>query len=177
MSTHDPTPAARSQGAEAPPTWVRHQLSLWLAVAATTAYLCRNCLVVAEKSIRLELNLSEEQMGFLLGPAFFWSYALIQIPGGWLGEKFGSRLILPIYSVVWSPGNRMLGNRQRILVASRGTNWRWNRTGRIIPLFRDNDFSLVSPDRTRDRKRGPGCGDAGGRPHRGLLDRNSLAAF
>ena len=89
--------------AHSPPTvtWTRWLLSLWLAAAAAGAYLCRNCLVVAEKTIRADLNLTEDQMGLVMG-MFFWSYALAQIPGGWLGTRFGSRLSLPLFSAWWS---------------------------------------------------------------------------
>jgi sugar phosphate permease len=40
-------------------------------------------------------------MGFVLG-AFNWSYALFQVPGGWLGDRFGPRLILTVIVVYWS---------------------------------------------------------------------------
>ncbi|MEO1973926.1 MAG: MFS transporter [Pirellulaceae bacterium] len=87
----------------------RLELSFWLACAAASAYLCRQCLVVAEKSIRGELHISEEQMGMILGPAFFWSYALAQLPGGWLGQLFGTRVMIPIYIVIWSVGTACWG--------------------------------------------------------------------
>lgn len=81
---------------------IRVQVSFWLCVAAAAAYVCRNSLVACEKTIRLDLGLSEYAMGIILGPAFFWSYALAQIPTGWLGERFGSRRCLPLYSMIWS---------------------------------------------------------------------------
>jgi ACS family glucarate transporter-like MFS transporter/ACS family D-galactonate transporter-like MFS transporter len=87
----------------------RLELSFWLACAAASAYLCRQCLVVAEKSIRLELNISEYQMGVILGPAFFWSYALAQLPGGWLGQLFSTRIMIPLYIVIWSLGTACWG--------------------------------------------------------------------
>ncbi len=83
-------------------TRVRVQLSVWLAIAAALAYACRNSISVAEKAIRTDLGISEDAMGFILGPAFFWSYALAQIPGGWLGQRFGSRRTLPGLATVWS---------------------------------------------------------------------------
>ncbi len=83
-------------------TRVRFRLSLWLAIAAALAYACRVSISVAEKSIRTDLGISEDAMGFILGPAFFWSYALTQIPGGWLGQRFGSRQTLPGLATVWS---------------------------------------------------------------------------
>ncbi|HIF33344.1 MAG TPA: MFS transporter [Planctomycetaceae bacterium] len=87
----------------------RLELSFWLACAAASAYLCRQCLVVAEKSIRGELHISEEQMGMILGPAFFWSYALAQLPGGLLGQLFGTRVMIPIYITIWSVGTACWG--------------------------------------------------------------------
>ncbi len=83
------------------PTRARFTLSAWLAGSAAIAYLSRSCIVVAEKTIRLDLGLSEEQMGWVLG-LFFWSYAFAQIPGGRLGERFGSRRCLPAFAVLWS---------------------------------------------------------------------------
>lgn len=104
MPDRDPIFLQQDETAPERPTRARHMLSLWLALAATTAYLCRSCISVVEETMRQDLGLSEKQMGFILGPAFFWSYALAQIPGGALGERFGSRWILPIFSAVWSLG-------------------------------------------------------------------------
>lgn len=98
-----------------PPTRARSSLSIWLALAATTAYLCRNCLAVLEKTIREELTISEEQMGLLIG-SFFWVYALSQIPAGWLGEKFGSRVIIAAYSLIWSLGTACWGLAEGFLI-------------------------------------------------------------
>lgn len=92
-------------------TQVRFQLSLWLAAAAALAYLCRNCIVVAESTVRKDLQLSENAMGFILG-SFFWSYALAQIPGGWSGQRFGSRRMLPILSVAFSAATVLMGMAQ-----------------------------------------------------------------
>ena len=93
-------------------TQVRFQLSIWLAVAAALAYLCRTSISVAEKTIRADLDLSEDMMGFIMGPAFFWSYALAQIPGGWSGQRFGSRRMLPSLSVAFSAAVALMGFAQ-----------------------------------------------------------------
>lgn len=96
------------------PTRARVTLAVWLASAASIAYLCRNCIGVAEKTIREDLGLSEQQMGHVMA-LFFWSYALAQIPGGRLGEKFGSRKVLPALSslgsiamILWSTAGSIL---------------------------------------------------------------------
>ena len=81
---------------------VRFQLSVWLAAAAAIAYVCRTSISVAEKTIREDIGLTEDQMGFILGPAFFWSYALAQIPGGTFGQAVGSRRALTYFSLALS---------------------------------------------------------------------------
>jgi len=91
---------------------IRFQLSLWLAVVAALAYLCRTSISVAEKTIRADLELTEETMGFILGPAFFWSYAVAQIPGGWSGQRFGSRCMLPVLSIAFSAATALVGLAQ-----------------------------------------------------------------
>lgn len=82
---------------QAPRSKARVVLSAWLCSGAMIAYLCRQSLAVAEKTIRLDLKISEESMGDVMG-IFFWSYALFQIPGGLLGKKFGSRIWLPVFA-------------------------------------------------------------------------------
>ncbi len=84
------------------PTRVRFQVTAWLAVAAAIAYVCRNSLAVAEKTIRGDLGITETQMGWILGPAFFWTYALAQIPTAWCVQRWGSRRCLPWVSAAWS---------------------------------------------------------------------------
>ncbi len=95
-------PASQPIAPPESPTRVRHYVTLWLSVAAVFAYLCRNSLVVAESELRADLGLTEGQMGFILGPAFFWTYALAQIPTAWLAERYGSRRCLPVFSTAWS---------------------------------------------------------------------------
>jgi MFS family permease len=41
--------------------------------------------------------------------AFFWAYALAQVPAGWLGDRFGSRGVLALYIVSWSFFTAMIG--------------------------------------------------------------------
>lgn len=104
-------------------TRVRHAVTLWLSAAAVTAYLCRNSLVVAESELRTGLGLSEDQMGFILGPAFFWTYALAQIPTARWGERIGARRALASFSVVWSLAS--------LLIAA-ATGFAWLLASRLI---------------------------------------------
>ena len=82
-------------------TRVRYVVLAWLCAAATIAYTCRQSIGVAESTIRWEVGLSKTQMGLIMS-VFFWSYGIGQIPGGWLGHRYGSRRMLPLLSIVWS---------------------------------------------------------------------------
>ena len=47
------------------------------------------------------LRMSKQQLGGVLG-AFFFTYALMQVPAGWLSDRFGARRALSIYILGWS---------------------------------------------------------------------------
>jgi ACS family glucarate transporter-like MFS transporter/ACS family D-galactonate transporter-like MFS transporter len=93
-------------GVTAPSTGVRYRAITWLSAAAGLAYLCRNAVGVPESTIREELGLTLAQSGWFMG-AFFWSYAIFQVPCGWFSERFGSRIALSIF--IFSSSVAMLG--------------------------------------------------------------------
>jgi ACS family glucarate transporter-like MFS transporter/ACS family D-galactonate transporter-like MFS transporter len=82
-------------------TTVRYRVLAWLLVAAGLAYLCRNAIGVMESTIRQGLGLTLEQSGWFMG-AFFWTYAIFQVPSGWFSERVGSRIALSIFALAWS---------------------------------------------------------------------------
>ncbi|MBA4104587.1 MAG: MFS transporter [Pirellula sp.] len=73
----------------------------WLTVGAGLAYLCRNAIGVTESAIREELGLTLEQSGWFMG-AFFWSYAVFQVPSGWFAQRLGTRIALSVFALGWS---------------------------------------------------------------------------
>ncbi len=64
-------------------------------------YLDRFCVSFAADYIREDLNLSQNQVAWMFS-IFFWSYALAQVPSGWLSDRYGSRIMLSIYIISWS---------------------------------------------------------------------------
>jgi sugar phosphate permease len=83
------------------PTRIRHAV-LWLTVAVyMITYIDRVVISAAVPSIQEEFGFSLVTMGWILG-AYQLSYALFQIPGGWLGDRFGPRRALPAIVVWWS---------------------------------------------------------------------------
>ncbi len=82
-------------------TGVRHRV-LWLAVIVyMITYMDRVCIGHAAPEIRKEFGFDVVTMGWIFG-AFNLSYALFQIPGGWLGDRFGPRRVLTAIVLWWS---------------------------------------------------------------------------
>lgn len=64
-------------------------------------YVDRICISVAKDPIAKSLDLSKEQMGWVLS-AFALGYALFQTPGGMMADKWGARKVLTAIIIVWS---------------------------------------------------------------------------
>ncbi|WOF23965.1 MFS transporter [Microbacterium betulae] len=71
------------------------------ALGLTIAYLDRAALSVAVPFMSDEFAISPAVQGVLLS-SFFWTYALFQVPSGWLLDRFGPRVIYPIAVGWWS---------------------------------------------------------------------------
>ena len=71
------------------------------ALGLTIAYLDRAALSVAMPYMSDEFHISDAMQGVMLS-AFFWTYALFQIPSGWLLDRFGPRVVYPIAVGWWS---------------------------------------------------------------------------
>src|ERR1700693_6349891 len=61
-------------------------------------YLDRVSLANTAPMIIKEFGFSKVTMGVIFS-AFIWAYALFQVPGGWLGDRFGPRRILSVIMV------------------------------------------------------------------------------
>tara|TARA_R110002111_G_scaffold153375_1_gene220077 strand:+ start:1986 stop:3707 length:1722 start_codon:yes stop_codon:yes gene_type:complete len=82
-------------------SYVRYRVIFACMLMAVLLYLDRFCISFAEVFIKDELGLSDRQIAIILG-AFFASYALCQVPSGWLSDRFGARTMLTIYILMWS---------------------------------------------------------------------------
>jgi len=90
------------------PTRVRYLVLAVLCLAATMAYIHRSCISVPAASMQADLALSDTQMGWIMS-SFFLGYTLFQIPGGWLGDRLGTRSALTLFAIVWSLATGMMG--------------------------------------------------------------------
>ncbi len=70
-------------------------------LAIITNYMDRANLSIALPYMKDDLNLSSSEAGFILG-AFFWTYALCQIPAGMLVDRFGAKVVLGAAVIWWS---------------------------------------------------------------------------
>ena len=83
------------------PTLIRWRILAILALASFVSYVLRTNLSFAAPEIMQDLGLSEIEWGWVLA-AFTAGYALFQIPGGVLGDRFGPRRILTLIAVTWA---------------------------------------------------------------------------
>ncbi len=82
-------------------THVRFAVLAFLCVLAFLTYFDRVCIASAQDDIKHDLGLSGAQMGLILS-GFWFTYALFEIPGGWMGDRFGSRKTLSRIVLAWS---------------------------------------------------------------------------
>lgn len=79
-----------------------------LAASVFINYIDRANLGIAAPKLSDELHLSPSQMGVLLS-AFFWSYWGLQIPSGWLVERFNVNWIIAAGFCLWSVATAATG--------------------------------------------------------------------
>ncbi|OCA82092.1 MFS transporter [Pseudobacillus wudalianchiensis] len=80
---------------------MRNWILILLFLGWSLGNLDRYIMNYAVLSITEDLNLSSSSTGLLLS-SFFAGYALMQMPGGWLADRFGPRKVLIAAVVLWS---------------------------------------------------------------------------
>jgi MFS family permease len=81
---------------------------MMLALVLFINYVDRGAVPTAVPLIQHDLHLDNEQVGRMLS-AFFWVYAFIQIPVGWLAERYGAHRVLAAGLVIWSTATMLTG--------------------------------------------------------------------
>lgn len=100
--------ATVADSATARPTHIRYFVVALTVMMSFLLYLDRFCLSLAVGYIKQDLTLTGQQTDLLLG-AFFLSYALGQVPAGWLGDRYGARIMLTLYILLWSLFTGLMG--------------------------------------------------------------------
>src|SRR6185295_9246151 len=119
MSNDTSTAAAASTGVA--PSRTRYWVIVFAITLAIITYIDRVCISQAAGHIRSDLALNEKQWGWLFF-AFGWAYALFEIPGGWMGDRFGPRSVLMKVVVMWS-------------MFTAATGAAWNFTSMVVCRF------------------------------------------
>jgi sugar phosphate permease len=91
-----------------PETFVRYRVVAITTAMSVLLYLDRNCIAVIAPKMSKELGLNDEQMALVFS-AFFASYALSQVPAGWLGDRLGGRVMLTACVLAWSLCTGLMG--------------------------------------------------------------------
>src|SRR6202166_3816287 len=89
----EPQQTRRSKG--------RWYILVLISVMYLITYLDRVNISTAAPVISKELGFDKITMGVIFS-AFVWAYAMFQVPGGWLGDRFGARNVLTVIVGYWS---------------------------------------------------------------------------
>jgi len=87
---------------------VRLFIVTMLFLVTTVNYADRATLSIAGPPLSKELHLDPVAMGYVFS-AFGWSYVIAQVPGGWLLDRYGSRLVYAFSIIIWSLFTMMQG--------------------------------------------------------------------
>src|SRR5260370_11541479 len=79
----------------------RWYILLLISLMYLITYLDRVNISTAAPIISKEFGFDKITMGVIFS-AFGWAYALFQVPGGWLGDRFGARNVLTVIVSYWS---------------------------------------------------------------------------
>ena len=79
----------------------RYLILLIIFIVTAVNYADRATLSIAGTSVAKELQLSAVSMGYIFS-AFGWAYLLMQIPGGWLLDRYGSKKVYTYSLFFWS---------------------------------------------------------------------------
>lgn len=118
-----PTPTAQNAPGNAParPSRARHIVIVFAITLSIVTYIDRVCISQAAPDIQESLGLTKTQMGYAFS-AFALSYALFEIPSGWLGDWIGPRKVLMRVVMMWS-------------IFTAATGWAWNIVSLWIARF------------------------------------------
>lgn len=103
------------------PTRTRYGVIVFAVMLGIIHYIDRVCISKARPFIQQDLGFDDTQMGYVFS-AFTLAYALFEIPGGWLGDKWGPRRVLLRVVMFWS-------------VFTAATGYAWNLASMIVCRF------------------------------------------
>jgi len=97
VTTHEARSSARMNG-----------VLFLLSLSVLINYIDRSNLSIAAELLKHEIHISDFQLGTLLS-AFFWTYALMQIPSGWLVDRLDVKWVFAAGFFLWSVSTAITG--------------------------------------------------------------------
>ncbi|MEM5366426.1 MFS transporter [Paraburkholderia azotifigens] len=86
----------------------RWHVLIWLLLGGIINYMDRASLSIAAPGMIQDLGLTRTQIG-LLGTVFAWTYAVMQLPAGWIIDRFGAKKAYAIGMIWWSVATWLTG--------------------------------------------------------------------
>src|ERR1700738_4451532 len=83
------------------PSIGRWYILVLISLMYLITYLDRRNISTAAPVISKEFGFDKVTMGIIFS-AFVWAYAIFQVPGGWLSDRFGARSVLTTIVTYWS---------------------------------------------------------------------------
>ncbi|MDF2642838.1 MAG: major facilitator superfamily transporter phthalate permease, partial [Pseudomonas sp.] len=90
------------------PTRKRYFIMVLLFITVVINYLDRSNLSIAAPALTSDLGLDPVHVGLIFS-AFGWTYAAMQLPGGWLVDRVPPRILYTVALALWSIATIMLG--------------------------------------------------------------------
>lgn len=90
------------------PTTVRFRVLAWACSLSLLTYIDRVCIKQVEGDISRDLGLTTEQFSWVFA-SFAFSYAIFEVPTGWLGDRLGPRKVLTRIVIWWSAFTALTG--------------------------------------------------------------------
>src|SRR5216683_4140842 len=82
-------------------TRVRYGILGVIVIATAINYMDRANLSIVAPDVKKDLHISAAELGIIFS-AFSWTYAALQIPGGWVLDRVGPRITFGIALIFWS---------------------------------------------------------------------------
>lgn len=79
-----------------------------LVVSVAINYIDRGSLSTAAPLLKVDMDISPVQLGFLLS-AFFWTYSILQVFAGWLADRYDVKWVMAIGFFIWSVSTAATG--------------------------------------------------------------------
>jgi ACS family glucarate transporter-like MFS transporter len=108
--------------ADISPSHVRYGVLGFACSLSLLTYLDRICIMRVQENIQSDLALSQVQMGWVFS-AFSVGYMLFEVPGGWMGDVWGSRRVLTRIVLCWSLFTALTGWADQLLGLGLGVDW------------------------------------------------------